>query len=194
MCEAFLGEIRMVAFNFPPRGWAECKGQSLSIADNQALFSLLGVQYGGDGRTTFGLPDLRGRAPIGDGQAPGLRGYPQGDKIGTELNILSIAQLPPQQSKVNFTKFGGTLIQSASSEPGEFSNPTECFPAKVMYGDVSVNAYASEANTKMKSEMVDIDAEAEVQFGGQSQGINNIQPSIAMKYIICLQGTFPPRS
>ena len=80
--DGFIGEIKMVAFTFAPRGWAECNGQLLSISENTALFSLLGTTYGGDGRTTFGLPDLRGRVPVGVGQGTGLEPVKQGDKTG----------------------------------------------------------------------------------------------------------------
>ncbi len=84
---AFLGEIRIVGFNFPPEGWADCNGQLLSIENHDALFSLLGTNYGGDGRTTFGLPDYRGRVPIHQGQGPGLPNYYQGQKGGSDTPI-----------------------------------------------------------------------------------------------------------
>lgn len=92
--ESFIGEIKLVGFNFAPRGWAECNGQLISISSNQALFSLLGTIYGGDGRTTFALPDLRGRIPVGTGKGPGLNDIKQGQKSGT-INIPSATNSEP---------------------------------------------------------------------------------------------------
>src|SRR5690606_5156315 len=94
MSEPFLGEIRMVGFNFAPRGWAFCQGQLLSIAQNSALFSLLGTMYGGNGTTTFALPDLRGRSPVGMGNGPGLTPITQGELAGTENVTLLSTQMP----------------------------------------------------------------------------------------------------
>src|SRR6266568_2255274 len=93
MLEPFLGEIILVPYNFAPQGWAFCEGQLLSIAQNTALFSLLGTTYGGDGRTTFALPDLRGRVPIHFGQGPGLPNYNLGDKAGEESHTLTQSEL-----------------------------------------------------------------------------------------------------
>src|SRR3954452_431305 len=92
--DPFIGELRLFGFNFAPRGWALCQGQLLSISSNTALFSLLGTMYGGNGQTTFGLPDLRGRSALGFGQGPGLSGYQQGQVGGEEQVTLSRAQLP----------------------------------------------------------------------------------------------------
>ena len=94
MSEPFIGQITLVGFNFAPRGWAFCEGQLLSISQNTALFSLLGTTYGGDGRTTFGLPDLRGRVPIGPGTGPGLPSYSWGQKGGADREALAINQMP----------------------------------------------------------------------------------------------------
>ena len=92
--EPFVGEIKAVGFNFCPPGWTEANGQLLPINQNQALFSLYGTMYGGDGETTFGLPDLRGRAPIHAGTGPGLQSYPQGSKGGAETHVLTTLELP----------------------------------------------------------------------------------------------------
>ena len=94
MSEPFLGEIRMVGFNFAPQGWAFCQGQIMSIAQNTALFSLLGTMYGGNGQTTFGLPDLQGRSPVGIGQGPGLSPIVQGEMAGTENVTLLASNMP----------------------------------------------------------------------------------------------------
>src|SRR3546814_1398233 len=111
--EPFLGQIMMVGFNFAPRGWALCQGQLLPISQNQALFSLLGTTYGGDGRTTFALPDLRGRCAIGMGQGPGLANYTQGEMAGQE-NVTLISTQMPQH----------THSLAASSTNGTVSDPT----------------------------------------------------------------------
>ena len=108
MAEPFLGELRLMSFNFPPKGWAECKGQMLPIAQNQPLFSLFGTMYGGDGRVNFGLPDLRGRVPMHVGA-----GYVQGQKMGEELHTLTQAEMPAHNH----------IIQ-ASSQQGSQAAPT----------------------------------------------------------------------
>ena len=95
MSEPFIGEIRIFGFNFAPRGWALCDGQLLPISQNSALFSLLGTIYGGDGRTTFALPDLRGRAALHEGTGPGLSPRQLGQRSGSETNTLTVNQLPP---------------------------------------------------------------------------------------------------
>ncbi len=99
----FIGEIELYGFNFAPRGFATCSGQLLSISQYTALFSLVGTYYGGDGRTTFGLPDLRGRAPINQGQGPGLSSRSIGQKIGTETNVITIANLPSHNHTINIS-------------------------------------------------------------------------------------------
>src|ERR1700735_274106 len=95
MANPFVGEIRIFPFNFAPVGWALCQGQLLSISQNTALFSLLGTFYGGDGRTSFALPDLRGRVPVGQGQGPGLSSYDIGEMAGGEAVTLLATQIPP---------------------------------------------------------------------------------------------------
>lgn len=172
--EGFIGEIRMFAGNFAPRSWAFCDGQLLPINQNEALFSILGTTYGGDGRTTFALPDLRSRVAIHAGQGPGLSNYPQGAKGGSETNTITTAQMPSHNHTVN-----------AVVEDGNQSVPTNNLLAgtKVLdkeYSDASVS------NTTMNSAMINN------QGGGQP--INNIQPYTTVRYIICLQGVFPPRN
>jgi microcystin-dependent protein len=100
MSQPFLGEIRMFGFNFPPRGWALCNGQILSIAQNTALFALLGTMYGGNGQTTFALPDLRSRVPLHMGQGPGLSSYTLGQAAGSESVTLTTPQLPSHNHPV----------------------------------------------------------------------------------------------
>ena len=104
--EEYIGTVKPFAFGFTPRGWLACEGQLLSIAQFTTLFSLLGTTYGGDGRTTFGLPDLRGHAPIGDGRGPGLTDRRMGQKGGSETNTLNVAQMASHNHTTNFTGKG----------------------------------------------------------------------------------------
>ncbi len=171
--EGFIGEIRMFAGNFAPRSWAFCDGQLLPINQNQALFSILGTTYGGDGRTTFALPDLRGRVAIHPGSGPGLSAYQQGSKGGTEANILTVSQMPAHSHTVN-----------AVVEDGNQSVPTGNLPAGTKVLDKEYSD--AEANTTMNGTMIG--------NSGGGQPVNNIQPYGTVNYIICLQGIFPSRN
>lgn len=170
--EGFLGEVKMFAGNYAPRGWAFCEGQLLAISSNTALFSVLGTMYGGDGRTTFALPDLRGRIPMGMGNGPGLtsRNF-QGAKFGTETNTLTELNLPSHNHSI-----------LASTEAGTTSNPTGAVLAHTNNFD---NEYTTTSNTTMNANMVG--------NKGSNQAVNNIQPVLTIRYIICTQGVFPVR-
>lgn len=171
----------MVGFSFAPRGWAFCYGQLLPIAQNQALFSLLGTTYGGDGRTTFALPDLRGRCAVGMGQGPGLSNYSQGEMAGQEHVTLIQTQIPAH-----------THALTASSANGTVSDPTNAVIANnqvtIERGNtVPGNAFnPGPANTVMNPQAI--------QPAGGSQPHENRQPYTAMNYIIALQGIFPSRN
>ena len=171
--ETFLGEIRMFAGNFAPTGWAFCQGQLLLIAQNQALFSLLGTTYGGNGTTTFALPDLRGRVPVGFGQGPGLSNKYLGQQFGTETVTLTTAQMPAHSHTVN-----------AVTTEGNQNLPTNSLPANTKTLDKEYSDAAS--NTTMKSGMIGIT--------GSSQPVNISQPSLGVNFIIALQGIFPSRN
>ena len=175
--EPFLGQIIMFGGNFAPRSWAFCDGQLLSIQQNTALFSILGTTYGGDGRTTFGLPDLRGRVPVhaGNGPGPGLSAWRIGQKGGSETNTLTVQQLPAH----NHT---GSL--KVSNQAGEETDPTGAY----LGNTESTELYQSAATGQMAADSV-----ATNNTGG-GQPVNNIQPALALNYIICLQGIFPSRS
>lgn len=168
----FIGEIRMFAGNFAPRSWALCEGQLLSISQNTALFSIIGTIYGGDGRTTFGLPDLRGRVPIGPGNGPGLPSYRIGQRGGSPTNTLTTAQLPSHSH--------AAAVQVNTSDAGE-SNPNGQF-----LGAGAI--YAEEATSGANLGGVAIG------HTGSNQSINNMAPFLAINYIIALQGTYPSRS
>lgn len=178
--EPFIGEIIMFGGNFAPRGWALCNGQLLSINQNQALFSILGTTYGGDGRTTFGLPDLRGRAAMHAGTGPGLSPRPLGQKSGTETNTLTIQQMPSHNHTAS-----GTVTPQAKNGPGDETNPGGGFPATA-----GTDLYAETPNTNMGSSNVSVT----VNNNGGGQSFNNIQPFQCVYYIIALQGVFPSRS
>lgn len=117
MSDPFIGQISLFGFNFPPRGWATCSGQILPIAQNTALFSLLGTTYGGDGRTTFALPDLRGRVPIHQGQGPGLSDYVIGQAGGQETITLLESQMPPHTHDLFGVQGTGTTGRGVATTP-----------------------------------------------------------------------------
>lgn len=178
--EPFLAQIVMFGGNFAPRGWALCDGQLLAISQYSALFSILGTMYGGDGRTTFGLPDLRGRVPIHAGQGPGLSDYRQGQKGGTQTNTLNVTQIPSH----SHTATGA--LKSVGGE-GDTAVPTGAYPAKSGVGDPD---YGPTPDGTMAADGVNVT----VGNTGGNQSVNNIQPFQCVNFIIALQGTFPSRS
>lgn len=173
VAEPFLGEIRFVGFTFAPRGWAECNGQILPISQNQALFSILGTTYGGDGRTTFALPDVRGRTPVHEGNGPGLSAYSLGQRTGTESNTLTLAHLPAHDHKVQATN------SSARS-----SSPANNTLARTRSNG---RAYVNEdPNVALHSSSVAVT--------GAATPVNNMQPFNTLRCIIATQGLFPSRN
>jgi microcystin-dependent protein len=171
--DGFIGEIRMFAGNFAPKNWAFCQGQILSIAQNTALFSILGTTYGGNGTTTFALPDLSGRVPVGVGQGPGLTPRQLGEINGTETVTLTTAQMPMHNHTVN-----------AVTTEGNQNLPTGNLPANTKTLDKEYSD--ANTNTTMKSTMVNP--------AGGSQPFSVMQPSLGMNYIICLYGVYPARN
>ncbi len=171
MSEPFVGEIRMFAGNFAPRGWAFCDGQLLAVSQNDALFSLFGTIYGGDGRTTFGLPDLRGRVPVHAGQGPGLSERRLGSKGGAENVTVTVNQLASH-----------THLVKGTNEPADATVPSSRLPA----GSSTVSLYASTAPT------VDFNAAAVPAVGG-SQSHDNLMPFLCINFIVALIGIYPSR-
>lgn len=167
--QPYLGEIMLFAGDFAPRGWALCNGQLLSINQNQALFSLLLTRYGGNGQTTFALPDLRSRAPIHAGQGPGLTDRVLGEQDGVEAHALSIAEMPAH-SHAAF----------AHSENGTSASPAGRFPAR---DPSAVPHYGPGADTAL--------APGAIGVAGGDQPHNNMQPYLVVNYCIALQGIFP---
>ncbi|MEH3144349.1 MAG: tail fiber protein [Methylobacterium frigidaeris] len=177
MSDPFVGEIRMFAGNFAPSGWALCQGQTLPIASNSTLFSLLGTAYGGDGVTTFKLPDLRGRVPMNWGQGPGLSLRVIGEQDGSETVTLLASQMPAHNH-----------LLAASSAGGDQPSPAETFIAETIDGTTGnpTDAFASSANATMNP--------AVVTSAGGSESHPNLQPSLCVSFIIALQGIFPSRN
>ena len=190
MAEPFLGQISMVGFNFAPRGWAECAGQLLSISQNSALFALLGTTYGGDGRTTFGLPDLRGRVPINFGQGPGLSNYSLGQQGGTENTTLTVNNLPAHThplAEANAKAVIGCRTDAANATG----------PGGNYLGTTSTNTYVSGQsanNNIMNAGTVSFAAGGATNPTGGNQPVSNAQPYLCVNFIIALQGIFPSRS
>lgn len=165
----FLGQITMFAGNFAPRGWALCQGQILGISQNTALFSILGTTYGGNGQTTFALPDLRSRVPVGQGQGPGLSSYTLGEQTGGESVTLQSSNLPPFAIK-------------AFSDTGDSSRPSNNYPATT--NTTSYNS-TSDGSTMNPGAIVG---------GGTSSPFSVIPPVLCLNYIICVEGIYPSRN
>lgn len=176
----FIGEIRIFAGNFAPNGWAFCDGQILPISQNTALFSLLGTNYGGNGNTTFALPNLNGRTPIGSGQGSGLTERYLGETGGVEFVQLNTLEIPAHQHTMNAI---GTLTLPSSSVAGNSDSPANAYPATVS------NGYSATAGSTMKTTDYSIDLTG----AGSSLPHNNLQPYLTVRYIIALQGIFPQR-
>jgi microcystin-dependent protein len=166
MAEPFLSEIRIMSFGFAPKGWALCNGQLLPINQNQALFSLLGTTYGGDGRVNFALPDLRGRVPIHVGS-----GHSLGERAGEQAHTLSTSELPTH-----------THVANGSSTPADTNTPDN-----TTYLGVVSNTYAAAGNLVAM-------AASEIGNVGGSQAHLNMQPLLVLNFSIALQGIFPSQT
>ena len=172
MSEPFIAEIRIFAGNFAPRGWAFCDGQLLPIAQNTALFSLIGTTYGGDGRTTTALPNLEGRSPMHPGRGPGLTDRRLGQRGGVEQVTLTEAEIPNHSHSL-----------MAANAPAEQREPLNNSLARSINGTIYRNG----------GTLVSM-AEQALPSAGGSQGHNNMQPFLVMNFIIALVGLYPSRS
>lgn len=170
MTEMYLGELRCFPYNFAPKGWAMCNGQILPINVNTALFSLLGTTYGGNGQTTFALPDLRGRTAIGFGQGPGLSPRDLGEVGGEESVTLTAQQVAPH----THTAMGGTDA-SAKSPGGNVPGYT-----------AGASSYSAAPEVAMNAAMIQPNS------GGQPH--DNMEPYLALNWCIALEGIYPSRS
>jgi microcystin-dependent protein len=174
--ENYLGEIRIFAGNYAPENWMFCKGQLVSIAEYDALYALLGTTYGGDGQTTFALPNLQSRVPVGMGQGPGTSNYVQGQMVGTENVTLLTMQMPAHQHPVQAAI---TAVTGGSKQQS---------PTGARFGDQGGSPYSASAGTaKLASDaLVGTLAPA-----GGSQPHTNVQPVLALNFIIAMAGIYP---
>ncbi|HEY0738268.1 MAG TPA: tail fiber protein [Herpetosiphonaceae bacterium] len=181
--EGYIAEIRLFAGNFAPRGWAFCNGQILSIAQNTALFSLLGTTFGGNGQTTFALPDLRGRVAVSPGQGPGLPAVNLGQMSGEPTHTLIITEMPAHNHTAQTTT---RAYDQGFGDPGDSPRTTNNFWSSVSSG----GPYNTTANTSMNAGAV----QATIGIAGGSQPHNNMQPYLGVNYIICMEGIYPSRN
>jgi microcystin-dependent protein len=191
MSNPFIGQLMLVPYNFAPRGWAFCNGQLLPIAQNTALFSLLGTTYGGNGQTTFALPDLRGRAAISSGQGPGLSSYTLGQRSGAETHTLIVTEMPAHTHTVSI----GTLAAQARARnsPANSNTPLDNVPAIEAAG-VTATYSSAAADANMSAGAIALAGAPTAATSGGSQPHNNLPPYLALNYCIALQGIFPSRN
>ena len=203
--DPFIGQIIMFGGNFAPRAWAFCNGQLLSIAQNTALFSILGTTYGGDGRTTFALPDMRGRVAIhsGGSTGPGLSPYQLGQRGGTQTVNLSVLQMPSHNHLAAFTPSGGgsaAKVEVSTADGGSREPSTGAYLGRTNQGALGNNLYVTSPAASTLVELGGVSGggggggTVAIGLTGGSQAHTNIQPFLAINYIIALQGTFPSRN
>jgi microcystin-dependent protein len=173
MSDPFVAEIRMFGGNFAPTGWAQCNGQLLPISQNTALFSLLGTYYGGDGKTTFGLPNLAGSVPIGQGQGAGLTDRTIGEASGTPTVTLLPSEMPAHAHTLN----------AYTEDLADINTPS---PSVILGTTAALNLYGTPSNTTLNGMALGI--------AGSGTPHNNQQPFLVVNFIIAMQGIYPPRS
>ncbi|MDQ5770067.1 phage tail protein [Thiothrix subterranea] len=176
--EPYIGEIMLFAGNFAPRGWAFCNGQVLPISQNTALFSLLGTTYGGDGKTTFALPDLRGRVPVHAGQGSGLSSYEIGQRGGAEITTLSVNNLPSHSH----------ALRVSGETPDTHSPANSYLPTGTSSTRGADERYATNLTTGNTL------GNASVSATGEGQPFGNVMPYLTINFCIALEGVFPPRA
>jgi len=204
MSEPFLGEIKAFGFNFAPRGFAFCNGQLLAISQYSALFSLLGTTYGGDGRTTFALPDLQGRVPMHFGHGGGLSYRPLGQKAGSEITTLIAANLPPASPISAATTITGDVTVGVCDALGDSAFAPNNGLAKLardVETNAGIEAYVDtptfEQGNTLAGVTHNLSAVTQVTgglSGGNSTPLNNMQPYLVLNYCIALVGIFPSRN
>jgi len=172
MSEAFIGEIRIYPYQFAPKGWAFCQGQTISIAQNTALFSLFGTTYGGNGTTTFGLPDLQGRVAVHVGQGPGLSPYTLGEKTGVENVTLTSQEMGPHAHPANCLNANGNQYQPLSGVWAVDAAQGKQYGATKAAGTMAANIIGP---------------------NGSNAPHNNIQPYMTLNYCVALEGIYPSR-
>jgi microcystin-dependent protein len=187
MSDPFIGEIKIVGFNFAPRGWANCDGSQMSIAQNSALFSLLGTTYGGNGTTTFALPDLRGRSPVGIGQGPGLSPITQGELSGTE-NVTILSTQMPMHTHTAQTTVAIPAVETSTNVSGTPSNTSVLGP--VTAGGRPGALYSTDAAS---TTLAPFNPQVTVSPAGGSQPLPIRNPYLGLSIVIALEGIFPSR-
>ena len=193
----YIGEIMTVPYNFPPRGWSTCQGQILSIAQNTALFALLGTTYGGNGTTTFALPDLQGRVPMGQGQGPGLSSYVLGEVAGTETVTLLSTQMPmhvhPLAGATGTLSAVDLKATEQSPQAGAYlARGVDTAPTPDMTPEIYLPAAQGDPATKVP--LAGVNLAGNTQIAGGSQPHSTIQPYLVLRPIIALEGVFPSRN
>ncbi len=180
--EGFIGEIRLFAGNFAPRNWAFCDGSIIPISQNTALFSILGTTYGGNGQTTFALPDLRGRSAVGFGQGPGLSAWDLGEVQGTPTTTMTVLQMPMHTHPV---------MANIADGSGTENDPSQHFmgtgPINRSTGLPVNTRYAQTSDGSSMGPMT-------ISLAGAGIPYNNMQPILTLYYVICLYGIFPSRN
>ncbi|WP_296151623.1 tail fiber protein [uncultured Flavobacterium sp.] len=179
--EEFIGIIKIFAGNFAPRGWAFCAGQAMPINQYQAVFAILGTTYGGNGQTTFNLPDLRSRVPVGAGQGPGLSDYVLGETAGNESTTLILPNMPAHNHVIS-----GNVKIPVNDSNADADGPVGAYlgtPSESIYSG-STNGFAANADTSNLATGV----------VGSNIPFSNLQPYLGVNYIICLEGIFPSRN
>jgi len=191
-----IGEIRGFGGNFAPRSWAFCEGQLMAISSNTALFSILGTTYGGDGRTTFALPDLRGRVPVSPGTGPGLSTRILGQRFGSYSNTLTVNNIPTHSHAPTLGVTHAAVGIPALADEAESGVPTSRYLAsgKDNVGAEVKNFSTNPSDTTMKTFNAPVSGDITVGLSGGSQQQQNMMPTLTTNYIICLMGIFPSRS
>lgn len=186
--EEFIGVVKIFAGNFAPRGWMFCNGQLISIAQHSAVFALLGTTYGGNGQTTFALPDLRGRAAIGWGQGPGLSNYQLGQVSGTENTSILISNMPAHNHVAT-----STLSLNASNAAATVATPV-AGSALAAGKDVNTDPVSMYTASAPSVPLAGGSVATTVGNNGGGVPVSILQPTLALSYIICMEGIFPSRN
>ena len=183
--EPFIGQVILFAGNFAPRGWALCDGQLLDISSHSALFSILGTTYGGDGRTTFALPDLRGRVAVHEGNGPGLPAMTLGEKTGNPTTTLSVANLPSHTHTAVTTN--NLTLQAAPATATEEEGADNALGNATIYADAA-------ATETLRAGSIGGDVTVTNTNTGSGTNFSNQPPTLVLNFIIALVGTYPSRS
>lgn len=204
--DEYIGVIKLFAGNFAPKDWAFCNGQIMAIRSNTALFSILGTTYGGDGKTTFGLPNFNGASPVGAGDGPGLSPRDLGEAGGTENSTVLVANMPAHQHSINGAPLSSTasvhisdtVANSADSNGNALAQGPKPLPAPISATPLIYdNSPTFTESNIMHAQTVDTSglqvSETQTGIAGNGMPVSNMQPYLAMNFIICVNGVFPPR-